>query len=442
MAQSSSNNNNINRFLESLDNLMFLNIFKCFKLAISPNKMILAFFAVFFLALAGVLLDSFTKTVHTSKYDGAEYNSKNTTSINELDAYLANEKLLEDLINQDSSKTNQGVYLTMWDFSTRNFNESIISILSFDIPKLFNCFIGELRAFNWVLKYHFFYTLTYLVIACCILAYFGGAITRAAALEFSLGEKPGPAELMRYSRKHFKSYLFAPVAPFIVAFGLGCLISALGFIANFPWVGELILGLLIIVAFLLSLLIAMILIGAFGGLSLILPAISYEGTNGYDALGRAYCYTYSRPWKLLYYSVISIFYGSICYIFVRLIAFLILKTTYTFLQFGIFVESARTEGVSKLAAIWRDPEFLNLLGPHMSINFYLTERLSSSLVHLAILLILGVVAAFVTSYYFCASTVTYSLMRKGIDKVETNEIYTKLQSLKDDWKDVGITDTD
>ncbi len=442
MAQS-DNNNGINLLLEYLENLMFLNIFKCFKLAIGPNKMLLSFFCILLLALVGVSLDSFTGTVHTGKYnikDGLAYNS--TTSINELDAYLIQEELLKELINQDSSKTTQGVYLTMWDFTTKNFNEAIVSILSLDMRGLFRCGVNEIRAFNWALKYHFLYSLVYLSIAYCILAYFGGAITRAAALEFSLGEKPGPAELMRYCRKHLKSYLFAPIAPLAVVFCLGCLIVALGLIANLPWAGEIILGLSIIIALILGLFIAIVLIGAFGGVSLMLPAISYEGTSGYDALGRAYCYTYSRPWKLLYYSVISIFYGSICYMFVRFIAFLLLKMTHTFLKFGMFAESARTQGVSKLEAIWREPEFFNLLGRHTNINYYLTESLSSGLVHLAILLILGVVAAFVVSYYFCANTVIYALMRKEIDKNQMTEIYTELQNLKDDWKDVESTDGD
>lgn len=437
MVHSHKQSSNLDQVLTNLDNLMFVKLFKCFQLAISPNKMILAFFAIFLLATTGILMDLSTNTV--SLYKAPSSLADNSPSaITGLDIYLLDDENLTDLITKQPSQTTQGVYLTFWDFGTAKFNDAAISLLSFDTKGVFNCFIDFLRAFGWACKFHPTYTIIYLTIACAILAFFGGAITRGAALEFGLGEKPGPAELMRYSKKHFKSFFVAPTTPFLLAIAFGCLISFLGFIANFPWAGELILGLLIIAAFIISLVITLILVGAFGGLSLMLPVISYEGTDGYDALGRSYCYTYSKPWKLIYYSVIAIFYGAVCYMFVRLIAFLLLKSTYLFLQLGIFVESARTEGVDKLAAIWPNPEFFNLLGSQSNINSYWTEQLSSLFVYLAVLLIVGVVAAFVMSYYFCASTLIYALMRKSVDRIETTLVYTQIQNLEKSWTEVAV----
>ncbi|GAH01787.1 unnamed protein product, partial [marine sediment metagenome] len=48
------------------------------------------------------------------------------------------------------------------------------------------------------------------------------------------------------------------------------------------------------------------------------------------------------------------------------------------------------------------------------------------------LFIVGLVVAFVISFYFCASTIIYALMRDGVDNVGIDEIYIQLDEVRDD----------
>jgi hypothetical protein len=41
-----------------------------------------------------------------------------------------------------------------------------------------------------------------------------------------------------------------------------------------------------------------------------------------------------------------------------------------------------------------------------------------------------VVAAFVISFYFCACTIIYALLRRDVDNTSTNDIYTQLHEIR------------
>ena len=437
---------NVNQLLANLDNLNVIKIFRCFQMAISPNKMMLSFFAVLSLAFVGIIMDILSTNVIQANYETNKTPIKLSLydtipqTVNELDIYLGDSTQLQRFIDDKSTEACQGVYQTLCSFGIERLNSSTVNLVTLNLKNYYLDITYTIKALEWAFRYHTIYSVIYFSIAIVIIAFFGGAVTRAATLDFALNEKPGPSEVIRFSTKHFKDYLYAPVAPLLLSVFLGLIIAALGFIANFPWVGEIILGLLLLVAFFFGLLITLTLMGEIGGVSMMLPAISTEGTDGYDAIGRAYCYTYTKPWKLVFYAITAAYYGSICYLFVRFIAFVLLKSTYTFLQFGMFVESAQSSGIDKLSAIWPNPEFFNFLGPNTDISIQWSEKISALLVYFAVMLIICIIVSFVISFYFCASSVIYFLMRKTVDRVDLSQAYVEINNLEKIWAESNDID--
>ena len=117
-----------------------------------------------------------------------------------------------------------------------------------------------------------------------------------------------------------------------------------------------------------------------------------------------------------FYTALAAVYGVICYLFVRLFAFLLLIAPYTVLRIGVFNNS-------KLVRIWARPEFGNLLGSSAaSANW--TESVAGFLIYLLMLAVIGLLASFIISFYFSANTIIYSLMRKRVDNTALEEIYT------------------
>jgi ABC-type transport system involved in multi-copper enzyme maturation permease subunit len=154
------------------------------------------------------------------------------------------------------------------------------------------------------------------------------------------------------------------------------------------------------------------------------PVIVYEGSDCFDAISRSFSYVYSKPWRMGFYTVIAGLYGAICYIFVRLFALLLLLTTYLFLRLGVWVDNSSKQ-LNKLAAIWPEPSFSNLLGSSPSlITSNWSQSVAAFLVHLSLWVVVGLVVSFIISFYFSANTIIYSLMRNKVDGTNLEEIYT------------------
>ena len=153
------------------------------------------------------------------------------------------------------------------------------------------------------------------------------------------------------------------------------------------------------------------------------PAVAYDGSDCFDAISRALSYVYSRPWCLGFFTVIAAVYAAVCYLFVRLFAFLLLLVTHWFLNFSIFTD-ATSKQANKLQAVWPEPAFMNLAGSATVNNINWSESFAAFLTNLAVLVVIGLLIAFLISFYFSASTIIYALMRNKVDGTDLEDVYT------------------
>jgi len=395
-----------------LDNLVFPKIFQTFRMSIQPTKLIITSVALAVICLSGWIMD-FSKTV-VGRGDG----------FTELQFYMVNPGQLQKFIdkNKDLADERTSVFSTMWHFAAKQFHGAVDSVFALDLPGVIGNIADFFKALGWALRYHPVYCIIFFIIMLAVISISGGAVCRIAALQFARGEKPGLTEALRFSTKRFVNFFTAPLAPIGIIIFIGLFIFLLGLAGNIPQAGELIIGLGMPLALFAGVLVAVIVIGAVAGLNLMFPAVAYDGSDCFDAISRSFSYVYARPWQMVVYTAIAAVYGSVCYTFVRLFAFLSLWLTRWLLQLGLWADNGSQE-VNKLVAIWPKPEFRYLLGSSSPTTTNWTESIAAFLVYLFLLVIVGLVVSFIISFYFSANTIIYSLMRKTVDNTAFEDIY-------------------
>lgn len=430
---------------EIFDNILFPKIFQTFRIAIHWKTLTIAFLAVAVICLAGWVMD-FSKTVVCSSVpqDKAERSKTAVIEgktvpgqtvevpvenlflgadakgrITELQVYLADADGVESYIETFGGKGERtGVFSALWGFAAAKFRGAVGAVFAFDIPGVVKNIADYFRAVEWALRYHFVYCIIFFIIKLVVISICGGAICRVAVLQFARGEKPGLTEALRFSTKKFTSFFCAPLTPVAMIIFVGLFVFLLGLIGNIPWVGELLMGIFMFLALLAGALITVILVGTFAGFNLMFPAVAYDGSDCFDAISRSFSYVYSKPWRMGFYTAIAAVYGAICYMFVRVFAFLLLWVTHRFLQLGVLGDN------SKITAIWPGPSFGNLLGPVSPSPANWTQSFAAFLVYLCLLVVIGLVVSFIMSFYFSANTIIYSLMRNRVDNTALDDVYT------------------
>jgi hypothetical protein len=371
--------------LSPFGRFLFPHIFRSFRMAIQPSKLALAFAALTAIYLTGWLLDLSRTLLHSTS----------------------------------AASTDTGVFSALWSFADAEIQAVIAPILAFDIGRfgqsLLNTIHRWAEAVAWMFKHHPVHSIVVLAVALVALSLAGGAICRIAAVEFARDVRPGLGQAWRFAKRKLVNLIAAPITPLVIALLLGLPIILLGALGNIPYAGELLTGLLLPLALILAPFIAVVLIGTAAGLSLMFPAIAYEDSDAFDAIGRSFSHVYTRPWRLGFYALTAAVYGAICYVFVRLLAFLLLWVTHGFLQIGLRDE--------KLQAIWPQPTFNNLLGTTAAEPETWSLWLGAFLIRVWVLVVIGLMISFLISFYFTAGTIIYALMRNRVDGTPLDEIY-------------------
>jgi hypothetical protein len=392
------------------DNFLFPKIFRAFRMAIQPSKLIIGLLAVAAIFLAGWIMDLNKTVVTTPDTQGQE---------TELQVYMTAPDRLQPYIDnaRDDSKR-VGVFATLWRFGVTRCHGALYSLFRLREREAVGNIADYLRAVIWAFRYHPLYCIIFAVIKLAVLSIAGGAICRIAALQFAQDERPGMNEALRFSTRKFRSFFSAPLAPIGIIIFIGLFIFVLGLLGNIQWVGELLIGIFMPLTLIAGALIAVVSIGAVAGFNLMFPAIAYDDSDCFDATSRAFSYIYARPWRMGFYTVVAAIYGTVCYMFVRFFAFLVLWLSHRPLQLGILGDN------SKLAAIWPEPTLTNLLTiPDFTAGSW-TQSVAAFLVYIFVLAVVALVASFVISFYFSANTIIYALMRNRVDNTALDDVHT------------------
>ena len=157
-----------------------------------------------------------------------------------------------------------------------------------------------------------FYLLLVIVWNLAVWAFFGGVITRLAAVQLA---NKGPItfrQAIRYVAARYLNYLCAPLIPLaiIAVCVLGLIVY--GVLGLIPFLGDIVVfgvGLPLVIA--AGAVMAVFLVGLVG-YPLMYTTLSAEGDSSdtFDALSRSINYVYQAPWQYIWYSLVAVVYGE------------------------------------------------------------------------------------------------------------------------------------
>jgi len=279
---------------------------------------------------------------------------------------------------------------------------------------------------RWLISEHWVYGAILMLVSLAICALFGGAVHRIAALDFARDEKISIKQALKFSAGKFLSFFFAPLLPVAFILAAGGLLALGGLLGSIPYVGEIIMALLFLLALVVGILIAFLLIGLVGGVSLMYPTIAVEGSDSLDAMSRSFSYVFARPWRSILYGVVAAVYGAITYLFVRLFAYLALTCTHFFVKWGVWGQgSDLNPEADKLDILWTRPQFGQLFGPWSWHAMDGAEKIAATIIGVWVFLVAGLVAAYLLSYFASATTAIYFLLRRKEDATDLDDVYVE-----------------
>lgn len=275
---------------------------------------------------------------------------------------------------------------------------------------------------GWALARHPVFALVMLAVALATWAVLGGAISRICAVQVARGEKISVRSALRFSAHKFLSFVAAPLLPLLLVAAVGALLAAAGLLLNVPALGPIVVGAGFGLALLGGVLIAISAVGMVGGFGLMYPTIAAEGSDAFDAISRSFSYLYLRPWRLIFLSLVALVYGALTYLALRVFLFVALTAAGAFARLLVFRRAP--DGRNALDALYPPPASpwelsYKLDDPGMGWATTLGAVLAASWVYL----LLGLLAAYVLSWFVAANTHIYFLMRREVDAEEYDAVH-------------------
>jgi len=278
----------------------------------------------------------------------------------------------------------------------------------------------------WLVGEHWVYAVIFLAGCLAVIAFFGGAIHRIAALHFAREEKISIGQALRFSCGKFLSFFTAPLIPVAIILVLGAMLLVGGLFGSIPGVGTIGMGLLFFLAITLGLVIAFLTVGLLAGFPLMYPTIAVEGSDSFDAISRSFSYVFARPWRAGFYGLVALIYGVITYLFVRLFAFIALASAHYFVSWGVIGGGQRLHAeADKLDVMWQAPTFENLFGPFNWKAMTGVEPIGAWLIGVWVFLVAATVLAFLLSYAASSTTAIYYLLRRKVDATDLDDVYVE-----------------
>jgi hypothetical protein len=281
----------------------------------------------------------------------------------------------------------------------------------------------------WLIMTYPLYAAIYLLLALAIWAVLGGAICRIAALQSARDEKISIPAAIRFALSRGVSFLTAPLLPLALAGLLGLVMVLGGLLGMIPYAGEWIVAILFLLPLILGAMIAFMLIGLGGGAPLMWPTIAVEGSDSFDAISRSFNYVYARPFRYGLYWLVTLVYGTFCYLFVRLFAYLALAATHWFvswpMSWGWNSRDFFAHGAGKLDVMWAQPTFDAFHPPMQTFAMDGSEYGAAMVLSFWVYLVAGVVLAFLASFLLSAATNIYFLMRQRVDSTDLDDVYVE-----------------
>lgn len=326
------------------------------------------------------------------------------------------------------------------------------NIASSQIPLMLEPLVKFLRPVVYLLSPHrsfreWSYFVLVILWTLATWALFGGAITRMVAVQVARREKIDMGEALKFSIKHYLSYLSAPMFPLLFVLLLTVALIVFGLFHLIPAFGDIVVdGIGFPIVLIIATVMAVLLVGLVGW-PMMYATISSEGSDSFDALSRSYSYVYQCPWHYLWYSFVAIVYGGVLVFFVALMGSLM-----------VYLGKWGLSQTPFAAAANREPSYLFVYAPEsyhwremllqgskaetaagavdtsvLTKDFYFWNYVGAILVAMWLYLVFLMVVGFSYSYFWTATTIIYLLMRREVEDTDMDEVYMEEEEMEEGY---------
>jgi hypothetical protein len=328
-----------------------------------------------------------------------------------------------------------GIFRATFEYKFNAFDRLVQSAISlnFGFSQLLagrntdpNTVVGSLRSMIYILPswlYENYPGFLSLLSACVllILAFFGGALARLAALDATGSSHVPLMSAFGFVSKRYVWFVLTPLMPVIMIVVLGGLLALGGLVFfNVPAL-DMVGGFLFFIALGLGLAIAILLIFMLSTYPLFYPALVMEGTDSFDAVSRCFGYLVARPWHWLFYSVLSLVYGAVGYVFLGAVIYLTLSVTHACIDMGVMTQMA--DETSRWHALMPQPRLGQLLYTfdwNGGLGF--TGKVTAGMIWVWSFFLTSIIGAYTVSFFYCSNTVIYQLLRQSSEQTRMDEI--------------------
>lgn len=252
-------------------------------------------------------------------------------------------------------------------------------------------------------------------LACLVIcAVGGGAIARMAAVHQALEQRLSLTEARDFALVRSFGLVWAKALPIVLLVVLMLVVLVIGVLMRVPLL-DIITAILYGLVLLIGFVMAFLLVGYLVSFPLLVPAVAVENCDGADAMQRGYAYVINRPLHALWYWAVALF--GLLVGFTLVVALAIVTLNLTGKMFGQLAPDA----IAAVSGHYEAVTFHHETG-HVAVGNW-HERWSANVLLAWQALVICMVAAYVMSYYFSASTIAYLLMRKASDGQEPDEIW-------------------
>lgn len=238
-----------------------------------------------------------------------------------------------------------------------------------------------------------------------VLTLVGGSISRSAAFEFAQGRFASRDETVNFTLRRARQFILAIAGPILFSAALFLIIALGGLLLSIPVV-DVLGALLYIFGMCMGIIATLVLVLHVVASPMIVPALSIEGTDAFDAIQRCYAYVVGRPLRYLTYVLILTVLGVFAAVLFAMIARVSIEMTDW--AAGFLANDATDRALSGQGDLGATKNLA-----HQIISFW------RNIVNLLI-------AGYIISLFFTSATIVYLAIRRICDGQGLTEIWEPL----------------
>lgn len=238
-------------------------------------------------------------------------------------------------------------------------------------------------------------------------AFCGGAITRTSAIRHATGVQISLKESLEFAFKNWAAFFSAPALPLVGIVMIALPFFLIGWLMRFDMVLP-IASVLWIFVLAGGLLMAVLSLGLAFGWPLMWGAVGTETSDAFDAISRAYAYTFQRPLHYVFYAFIAAVLGALGWMVAWWFSEAIVQTSLWSISWGCGLERFT---ILKNAMGGRS-------GEELSAGMFLGTRILSTTIGTVRI----IATAFSWSYVWCVAGSLYLLLRKATDHQDIDDV--------------------